>query len=370
MTATGARVLIVDESSLRRRSIASSVEDAGCEVAGLVGDFALIHSRVQSLLPHVVVLTATKSNSVTENAVKALSESNPDLRVVVLSGMDLPVNFSSRRVRTAGACDVIAETPNDRTIAIASQTAETLAGVLQHIAATGTSEIQRHPDQSLGIRSKNPSTDTAMHTTSVRVESRSRPAEIVAIASSTGGPEALEELLTGIPNSFVPPIVIVQHIAAEFSATLAERLSRQTGLDVREASNEAQLDSGIVWVAPGGRHLEVKSRALGHRLVLNDDAPENSCRPSADVLFRSVAHSFGPHALSVVLTGLGSDGCAGARCIREADGYVLAQDEATSRVWSMPRHVIEAGLADMVVGLPDMSAEIIRCCRSVRGATQ
>jgi two-component system chemotaxis response regulator CheB len=302
--------------------------------------------------------------------VKALSESNPDLRIVVLSGTDVPVNFSSRRVRTAGACDVIAETPTDRTIAIASQTAETLAGVLQHIAATGTSEIQRHPDQSLGIRSNNPSTDTAMHTTSVRVESRSGPAEIVAIASSTGGPEALEELLTGIPNSFVPPIVIVQHIAADFSASLAERLSRQTGLDVRQASNEAQLDSGIVWVAPGGRHLEVKSRALRHRLVLNDDAPENSCRPSADVLFRSVAHSFGPHALSVVLTGLGSDGCAGARCIREADGYVLAQDEATSRVWSMPRHVIEAGLADMVVGLPDMSAEIIRRCRAVRGATQ
>jgi two-component system chemotaxis response regulator CheB len=144
-----------------------------------------------------------------------------------------------------------------------------------------------------------------------------------------------------------------------FTRLLAERLDAQCGLRVREAGGAEPLEPGDVWIAPGDYHLALERSRGMVRLKLHKAPPENSCRPAADVLFRSAAESFGAHTLAVVMTGMGQDGFKGAQAVRAAGGQVLAQDEASSVVWGMPGYVANAGLADRVLPLERIGGEIV-----------
>ncbi len=185
-------------------------------------------------------------------------------------------------------------------------------------------------------------------------------AEIVAIGASTGGPRALAAVIEGLPTDFPLPIVVVQHMPPLFTRSLAERLSSRTGLRCLEGVDGAAVEPGTVWIAPGNWHMTVAREGPEIRLRLTGDPPENSCRPSVDPLFRSVAALYGPGALGIVLTGMGQDGLLGARRIHERDGRILVQDEATSVVWGMPGATARAGLAHKVVPLPEMAGEILK----------
>ncbi|NBW97484.1 MAG: chemotaxis protein CheB [Planctomycetia bacterium] len=180
----------------------------------------------------------------------------------------------------------------------------------------------------------------------------------VVIAVSTGGPTALAEVLPALAAEGRVPVLVVQHMPAFFTAQLAERLSRLCGRAVREAADDGPVNAGDILLAPGGRHLAVTPAAEGARVRLTDDPPEQSCRPAADVLFRSAAHVWGSGTLGVVLTGMGRDGLAGARAIVEAGGVVIAQDEFSSVVWGMPGEVVKAGLADAVLPLARIGPEV------------
>jgi two-component system chemotaxis response regulator CheB len=186
------------------------------------------------------------------------------------------------------------------------------------------------------------------------------PVDLVAIGASTGGPNALSVLLGQLPAEFPVPVVIVQHMLASFTRHFAERLARQCPIKIVEASAGDVLAPGCVYIARGGYHLLVERRAGRACLALNQDELENFCRPAVDVLFRSVAHSHGPHALAVVLTGMGHDGLLGSRAIRDAGGDVIVQDEASSVVWGMPGFVARAGLASDIVALDQLAGEIRR----------
>jgi two-component system chemotaxis response regulator CheB len=184
--------------------------------------------------------------------------------------------------------------------------------------------------------------------------------EILAIGTSTGGPNALVEIFRRLPASFPVPIVIVQHMPPMFTRLLAERMSAQFPIHVQEGSSGAVLQPGHAWIAPGDYHMIVVRNGDKVRLELHQDPPENSCRPAADVLLRSVAKSFGANSLTVILTGMGQDGLRGCQVVREAGGQILAQDEATSVVWGMPGYVTRAGLADRVLPLSLIADEIVR----------
>jgi len=180
----------------------------------------------------------------------------------------------------------------------------------------------------------------------------------VVIAVSTGGPTALAEVLPAfVPDARVP-ILVVQHMPAAFTAHLAERLAKTGGLPVREAADGDVAKPGEVLLAPGGRHLELVGDTAQPRVRLTNDPPENSCRPAADVLFRSAVRLWGGGTLGVVLTGMGKDGLAGSREIVAAGGGVIAQDEFTSVVWGMPGEVVRAGLADAVLPLSQVGVEV------------
>ena len=189
---------------------------------------------------------------------------------------------------------------------------------------------------------------------------RSSIVSAIAIGVSTGGPPALQTLIGALPASLPVPVFIVQHMPPTFTTMLADRLTRSSAVPVLEAAAGMKVESGKVYLAPGDYHLVVDRGPMGTFLRTNQDPPECSCRPSVDVLFRSVAAAYGANVLALVLTGMGSDGTRGAEYIRAAGGTVLAQDQATSVVWGMPGSVARAGLAASVLPIGDMAGEIVQ----------
>jgi two-component system, chemotaxis family, protein-glutamate methylesterase/glutaminase len=178
-----------------------------------------------------------------------------------------------------------------------------------------------------------------------------RPGQVraVVIGASTGGPRALSLILPELCERTDLPILVVQHKPPDFTRSLAESLARQTRRTVVEAADGVTLQKGAVYVAPGGRHLLMRGSANAPVAGLTDQPPENGCRPSADVLFRSAAAVLRNEVVAVILAGMGRDGTAGLGAIQRAGGYIIAQDEATSVVWGMPGSAVEAGLADEVL---------------------
>lgn len=196
-----------------------------------------------------------------------------------------------------------------------------------------------------------------------------RPVRAILIGSSTGGPKALAALLPELTSRVDVPIVVVQHMPAEFTKSLAESLARQTHCTVVEADEGVVLQPRTVYIARGGKHLALRNDPQG-RLVanLNDQPAESGCRPSASVLFRSAATTLGREAIAVVLTGMGNDGAAGLGPLKRAGAFVVAQDEASSVVWGMPGSAVAAGLVDAVMPLGEIAAAIgtIALRRSVK----
>ncbi|HEX8916105.1 MAG TPA: CheB methylesterase domain-containing protein, partial [Humisphaera sp.] len=186
---------------------------------------------------------------------------------------------------------------------------------------------------------------------------------ILAIGSSTGGPAALSTVVPALSAGLPVPVVITQHMPPMFTRLLADRLNAVGPLPASEAVDGEPAEPGRVYVAPGGRHLKVVAdagRPGRLRLRLDDGPPENSCRPAVDVMFRTAADACGSGVLAVVLTGMGQDGMLGGRRVVDAGGRVIAQDQATSVVWGMPGAVVRDGLADRVLPLADVAAEVNR----------
>jgi two-component system, chemotaxis family, protein-glutamate methylesterase/glutaminase len=188
----------------------------------------------------------------------------------------------------------------------------------------------------------------------------------VAIGTSTGGPNALAELLPMLAGDFPVPIVIVQHMPPLFTRLLAERLAKQCATKIQEGREGEILKAGEAWIAPGDYHMTVRRDAGEVRLAMNKEPAENSCRPAGDVLFCSVAKAYGSHCLAVVLTGMGADGTRGSRQVTEAGGRIFVQDEGTSVVWGMPGAVVTAGLAEGIYPLREIAAAIDQRVRRVR----
>ncbi len=206
--------------------------------------------------------------------------------------------------------------------------------------------------------------------TTVRNTGVKRPVQVVVIAVSTGGPLALTKLLPELAARITVPVLIVQHMPGDFDwiASLAERLSRACGCSVVEAIDAQPLTPRTMYLAPSSRHLILRRIGGVLQTGLLETPPENLCRPSADVLFRSAAAEAAGAAIAVVMTGMGCDGTAGLAVLKRAGGYAIAQDQASSTVWGMPRSVVEAGLADTVVPLSRIAETVAREVRERQGA--
>jgi two-component system chemotaxis response regulator CheB len=201
-----------------------------------------------------------------------------------------------------------------------------------------------------------PRPEIRFHSTPIR----STQLKIVAIGVSTGGPDALAKLLPSFPANFPLPVVIAQHMPAVFTMLLAKRLAAKCALPVRECHPGDLLGPSCVWIAPGDYHMVVQQHENRMRLATHQGPRENFCRPSVDVLFRSVAAVYGAGSLGVILTGMGQDGLKGCEALSAAGASIIVQDEASSVVWGMPGFVARAGLAEKILPIDQICGEIMR----------
>ncbi len=192
--------------------------------------------------------------------------------------------------------------------------------------------------------------------------------DVLAIGISTGGPNALRQVIPRLPGNLGVPVLIVQHMPPSFTKALAESLDRESELTVKEAEDGETLQPGVAYIAPGGQHLAVRldKNPAGDRVavVINQDPPVNSCRPSVDVLLKSLPPVYGGRVLVAIMTGMGNDGAAGVAQIKAKGGYCLTQTEETCVVYGMPRAVDEAGLSDEKAPLDQIAARLIALARS------
>ena len=197
---------------------------------------------------------------------------------------------------------------------------------------------------------------------------RTNQVDLVAIGASTGGPTALASIVGALPADLPVPVVITQHMPPVFTKYLSRRLDDSSAIDVREAEEGDVLRPGLVLIAPGDHHMTFRATDTGTAVVLDQGPPVNFCRPSIDVMMASIAKTYGGRVLSVILTGMGSDGRDGCATLKDLGAEVIAQDQATSVVWGMPGAIVMSGLADQVLALDDISAAIVqRVTRRVAG---
>jgi two-component system, chemotaxis family, protein-glutamate methylesterase/glutaminase len=186
--------------------------------------------------------------------------------------------------------------------------------------------------------------------------------KLIAIGTSTGGPRALQQIITQLPRELPCGVVIVQHMPAGFTKSLADRLNTLSQLDVKEAENNDIIESGKVFIAPGNYHMTIENQGEDRVIRLNQNPPVASHRPAVDILFESVA-KFGNKIIAVVLTGMGSDGAKGMQYIKKTGGYSIAEDQNTAVVYGMPKAVVELGLADKVLPIDSIAAELVQLAR-------
>ncbi len=342
------RVLICDDShTIRTLLSATLATDNDLRIAGTAVNGQACLDSIASDLPDIVLLDVEMPVMDGITALREIRRRHPKLPVVMFSSLTERGAKATIEALLAGANDYVAKPagldPDD-------VAAKIRAEVITRIKALV-------PRGKLAAASARPNVGAVLPARP-QPSTRRGPVQGVVIAVSTGGPTALAEVLPSCGRASPVPILIVQHMPAVFTPQLAERLTKLCGFPVREAADGMPIGPGDVLLAPGGRHVELAGSAASPRVRLTDAPPENSCRPSADVLFRSAARLWAAGALGVVLTGMGRDGLAGSRAVVEAGGGLIAQDEFSSVVWGMPGEVVRAGLADAVLPLAQVGVEV------------
>ena len=347
------KVLVVDDSTVVRRFLSNAIAtDPMLEVVGTAANGLIALQKVPLLEPDVVTMDIEMPEMSGLEALKALRKTHPTLPVIMVSSLTERGAAATLEALSLGATDYVTK-PSGLSSAGDSDKENFVRDLIPKLKGLGRSR------NSAAARAAAPPPAARIHA----ARRRTGRIDIVAIGISTGGPNALAELIPALPADFPVPIVIVQHMPPLFTKLLAERLGSKSSIRVREGSVGEPLTAGSVIIAPGNQHMVVERSAAGHHIGLNQGPLENSCRPAADVLFRSVSENFGAGVLAVVMTGMGQDGLHGCEAVRERGGHVFVQDEKSSIVWGMPGFVAEAGLADEILPLNQLAPAIVRTVR-------
>ncbi|HZC72545.1 MAG TPA: chemotaxis-specific protein-glutamate methyltransferase CheB [Jatrophihabitans sp.] len=346
------RVLVVDDSVVVRRLVSDVLAaDPDIAVVGTAANGRIALAKLELLEVDVITLDLEMPELDGIGTLKHLRAAGSKLPVIVFSTLTEQGAAATLDALAAGATDYVTKPSNMGSVV------ESRESVRSQLVPRIKS-LTRVP---VGGSATTPRATPVVHARP-RTEPPKKP-RVVVIGCSTGGPEALVKVLAGLPASFPLPILVVQHMPPVFTRLFAERLDRASALRVTETAGREPVVPGTVLVAPGDSHLEVAPdprRSGGVLTLLQKDPPENFCRPAVDVLFRSATTTYNGALLAVVLTGMGSDGAAGAAVVREHGGQVVVQDAATSVVWGMPGVIAERGLADAVLPLRDVAASILQ----------
>lgn len=344
------RVLVVDDSALMRKLIPQILQtDASIEVVGTAmdGNFGL--KKIEELKPQVITLDLEMPGMGGLDMLKEIMRSHR-IPVIVVSSHSTDGASITLKALSLGAFDFVAK-PQDVAARMPEIAAE-LIGKIKAAAHSRALPVIAPQDFQRRIKDGAPL--------------KRRASRVVAIGVSTGGPQALQYLLPQLPADFPVALLIVQHMPEGFTETFARRLDDICSIRVKEAQSGDLLLAGRALIAPGNRHLKVKRLSLDLVAVLSEEEKVNGHRPSADVLFQSVAQEFGDKSIAVLMTGMGDDGARGMGAVKQAGGLTIAQSEASCVVYGMPKAAIERGFAVRVVPLDALANALLAQCAQDR----
>jgi two-component system chemotaxis response regulator CheB len=338
------KVLIVDDSAIVRKALTEIVNShPDLEVAGTAADPYIARDKILALRPDVITLDIEMPRMDGLTFLKKLMRFHP-MPVVVISSLGQASSSAALEALQSGAVEVVAKPGGPYSVT-------ELRNELAHkIRAAAQAHLTRDSERN-SPRVAEPATAPHPH--------RTGDAAIIGIGASTGGVEALRSVLVELPAE-MPPIVVVQHIPAVFSAEFARRLDKICRIRVKEAADGDPLVPGMALIAPGNFHLTVRKLGGSYRAVVCDGAQVQYQRPSVDVLFESLAQQAAREALGVILTGMGADGAAGLLAMKRAGARTIAQNEATCVVFGMPREAIRLGAVDEILPLDQIAAGVVR----------
>ena len=334
------KVMIVDDSVVIRSIIDKILKtDTNIKVCGYAGSGDKAVESITLCDPDIVLLDIEMPVMDGITAIPLLLKKKPDVRIIMCSTLSDRGADVSIRALSLGATDCILKPSGASSIQGARDFHSELLTMVKTIGESAIGKANFTPE----VKTRQISTNHAP--------------KILAIGSSTGGPNALEVVLKDLKNLSVP-IVITQHMPKTFTRILAKHLTTVVGLPCFEGEDGMMLKAGCAYIAPGGFHMEFKNTPQGTAIILNDGPMENFCKPSVNPMLRSLGALYGDAVFTVILTGMGEDGLTGAETIVKAGGTVIAQDAATSIVWGMPGAVAEAGLCTAILPLKDIGPRI------------
>ncbi|MEM5474641.1 chemotaxis response regulator protein-glutamate methylesterase [Hoeflea sp. AS60] len=353
------RVLIVDDSASVRQALTQVLEaDGDIEVMGVASDPFVAARRIQEEVPDVVTLDVEMPKMDGITFLRKLMSQHP-IPVVMCSSLTEEGSQTLMQALEAGAVDIILK-PKIGAADHLSESGAMIRETVKGAAAARVKGVSRRPPLAGATQAKltadavlPPPTGRAMAKTTEMV---------VCVGASTGGTEALRELLVALPAN-APGIVIVQHMPEKFTSAFSSRLNTLCQVEVKEAEHGDPVLRGHVLIAPGGRHMMLERQGARYIVAVKDGPLVSRHRPSVDVLFRSAARSAGANAMGVIMTGMGDDGARGMDEMHKAGAFTLAQDEATSVVFGMPKEAIARGGVDRVVPLEQIAREILAASR-------
>ncbi len=346
------RVLIVDDSALVRQLLTEMLTaDSGIEVVGTANDPLMAREKIKQLNPDVLTLDVEMPKMDGITFLRNLMRLRP-MPVVMVSTLTEAGADVTLQALEIGAVDFVSKPKVD----IAQQLQSYQDELIEKVKAASQARVRPYTERPAADVPPKLSADAV-----IGKAARSKPFgttdKIVAIGASTGGTEAIKDVLLGLPADF-PGIVITQHIPENFSKPFADRLNRTCAMTVCEAEDGQQILAGHAYVAPGSHHLYVERSGARYICRLSDGPPVNRHRPSVDVLFRSVAQNAGQNARGVILTGMGDDGARGLREMREQGAVTIAQDENSSVVWGMPGAAVKLDAADYIKPLNKIALKL------------
>ncbi|MBL8271418.1 protein-glutamate methylesterase/protein-glutamine glutaminase [Steroidobacter sp.] len=352
------KLLIVDDSALVRKLLSEMLsKDREIEIVGTATDPYAARERIKQLNPDVITLDVEMPRMDGITFLENLMRLRP-MPVVMVSSLTQKGADVTLRALELGAIDFVTKPKVDVAGSLADYAEELIAKVKMAAGARVNARVSSpKPAVSALHPEKRHSADAVLPATSGKRVLRTTD-RIIAIGASTGGTEAIREVLEALPPD-APAVVISQHIPAAFSKPFAERMNRCSPMSVCEASDGQYILPGHVYIAPGDQHLLVERDGARYRCRLSSGPHVNRHRPSVDVMFRSVAQNVGPNAVGVILTGMGDDGARGLKEMLEAGAPTIAQDEATSVVWGMPGAAFKLGAAQHVLPLHRVAGEVL-----------
>ncbi len=369
------RILVVDDTIVYRKAVSDILSEIpGVEVVGVAHNGKIAMAKIATLKPDMLTLDIEMPEMNGIEVLAELQRNHPNIGAVMVSTLTMDGGEMTMKALELGAFDFILKPQSKNPTESIKILKQALTPIIREFKLSrnassllrnkgkfnkGTKAVLRKIKKPMPPKSFSP------------INGKTRPAahrgksEIVTIGISTGGPNALTQMLPMLPGNIGVPILIVQHMPPVFTKSLATSLNSKCALEVKEAEDREIIKNNTVYIAPGGKQMKLVASAdgLNRQIKITNDPPENSCRPSADYLFRSVGDYYVGRTTAVIMTGMGSDGTKGLNALNLKGAIIIAQNEETCVVYGMPKAPIETGLADVIAPLNKIADEIVKSVR-------